>query len=196
MATNHLINLGHTRIATIGAEQPGATRFTVPVKRTEGFHKAMNTAGLTVPKDYEASADFTVAGGDAAMVQLLTLPDPPTAVFAQSDEMAAGALMAVRRMGLRCPDDISIVGFDNHEIAEVIDLTTISQPVAEQGRLAARQMLQALQGGDDLSATLTVQTHLIVRGTTSPPASTPKDGAPASTSTTTRTSRTNRRRGG
>lgn len=197
MATNHLINLGHTRIATIGGGNEATSRFTVPLKRSAGFEEAMNEAGLTVPNGYAVGGDFTVAGGDAAMVSLMTLPHPPTAVFVQSDEMAAGAVVALRRMGLRCPEDVSIIGFDDHEIANVINLTTISQPVSEQGRIAARQLLRALRGGEeDLASVVTVPTQLVVRGTTSPPRSSRPVGAPAPTTTHTRVTRDERRRGG
>lgn len=197
MATNHLINIGHTRIATIGVGDPDASRFTVPLKRTQGFRDAMAAAGLRRRAEYEAAADFTVEGGDAAMVALMTLPQPPTAVFAQSDEMAAGALKALRRMGLSCPQDVSIVGFDNHEIADIADLTTVGQPVGEQGRIAARQLLHALRGGyDDLAPVITVATQLIVRGSTKPPGTHENPDAPASATTDSRTSRGKRRRGG
>ena len=197
MATNHLINLGHTRIATIGVGDASASRFTVPLKRTQGFRDAMAAAGLRRRPEYEAAADFTVEGGDAAMVSLMTLPQPPTAVFAQSDEMAAGALKALRRMGLSCPQDVSIVGFDNHEIADIADLTTVGQPVGEQGRIAARQLLQSLQGGSDqLDPVITVGTQLIVRGSTRPPSNPQVSDASASATTNPRTSRDKRRRGG
>ena len=197
MATNHLINLGHTRIATIGVGDATHSRFTVPLKRTQGFRDAMTAAGLRQRPEYEAQADFTVEGGDAAMVALMTLPEPPTAVFAQSDEMAAGALKALRRMGLTCPEDVSIVGFDNHELADITDLTTVGQPVGEQGRIAARQLLHALRGGDDgLDPVITVSTPLIVRGSTKPPSDRIDSDASASVPTNSRTSRGKRRRGG
>lgn len=197
MATNHLLNLGHARIATIGGGDETTARFTVPLKRMAGFRLAMSAAGLDVPPAYEATADFTVAGGDAAMVALMTLPEPPTAVFAQSDEMAAGAVMALRRMGLSCPEDVSIIGFDNHEIAQIINLTTVSQPVGEQGRIAARQLLNALHGNqDDLGAVITVPTQLVVRGTTSPPRPSKQANASASATTQPRTERAKRRPGG
>jgi LacI family transcriptional regulator, repressor for deo operon, udp, cdd, tsx, nupC, and nupG len=197
MATTHLLNLGHTRIATIGVGEPGASRFTVPLKRTQGFRDALTAAGVKRRPEYEAVADFTVDGGDAAMVSLMSLPQPPTAVFAQSDEMAAGALKALRRMGLNCPDDVSIIGFDNHEIADITDLTTVGQPVSEQGRIAARQLLQALEGGyDDLDPVITVDTQLIVRGSTKPPTTPHHTDATASASTDSRTPRGKRRRGG
>ena len=185
MATHHLINLGHTRIATIGGGDESNSRFTVPLKRSAGFREAIAEAGLEVPEGYEVFGDFTVAGGDAAMASLMSLPQPPTAVFAQSDEMAAGALMALQRMGLRCPEDVSIIGFDDHEIAQIINLTTISQPVGEQGRIAARQLLHALRGDqDDPAAVITVSTQLVVRGTTSPPNLTKKaDSASRQTQT-------------
>jgi len=105
------------------------------------------------------------------MAELLSLPQPPTAVFAQSDEMAAGALQAVRRMGVRCPDDVSIVGFDDHELAAALDLTTMAQPAQQRGEAAASHLLGALT--DTRSTTGSgrqlAHTRLVVRSSTGPP---------------------------
>ena len=103
------------------------------------------------------------------MTSLLSCPVLPTAVFAQSDEMAMGALRAIRKAGLRCPQDISVIGFDDHELAELFDLTTVAQPVSEQGAIAARHLVAALRGVM-LPTSTTVATRLVIRGTTCPPA--------------------------
>ena len=146
VAVNHLVNLGHERIALIGGGPSEPIHFTVPHDRLAGYRGAMADAGLPVPDGYEADGAFTFAGGEAAMAGLLSLPNPPTAVFAESDEMAMGAMRTIRHSGLRCPDDISIVGFDDHELAEMVDLTTIAQPVHEQGRIAAQLLLDRIAG--------------------------------------------------
>ena len=95
----------------------------------------------------DVNGHYTVEGGERAMASLLARSDLPTAVFAQSDEMAMGALRAIRKVGLRCPEDISVVGFDDHEMAALFDLTTVVQPVREQGVRAARQLVASLNGG-------------------------------------------------
>ena len=166
-AVNHLANLGHQRIAVIGGGPSEPLHFRVPHDRLAGYRSAMAEAGLAVPPGYEVDGRFTYAGGEEAMGQLLSLPTPPTAVFAQSDEMAMGAMRTVRRAGLRCPDDVSIVGFDDHELASVVDLTTVGQPVHEQGRIAAQMVLDRLAGAQP--QVRLVPTRLVLRASTSPP---------------------------
>lgn len=167
MATNHLVNLGHTRIAMIGAGASIPTHFVTPDDRREGYRAALAAAGLEAPVEYEVDGSYTTDGGESAMVELLSLPNPPTAVFAQSDEMAMGALRAIRRSGLSCPRDVSVVGFDDHQLARMFDLTTISQPAELQGEIAARQLLASLDG--EAPEVELVPTRLVLRGTTHPP---------------------------
>ena len=100
------------------------------------------------------------------MASLLSLPNPPTAAFAESDEMAMGAMRTIRHSGLRCPDDISIVGFDDHELAEMVDLTTIAQPVREQGRDAAELLLDRIAGAQATDSLL--PTRIVLRASTCP----------------------------
>jgi DNA-binding LacI/PurR family transcriptional regulator len=168
-ATNHLINLGHERIAMIGggvsAVEPNP--FTTPEDRADGYRQALADAGLARVPEYAVDGQYTSLGGAQAMSELLSLPQPPTAVFAQSDRMAVGAMQAVRWAGLSCPDDVSIVGFDDHEVAAPLDLTTIAQPMPEQGAIAARQVLDVLAGKPP--AEVLLPTHLVMRATTSPP---------------------------
>lgn len=142
LATQHLVNLGHRRIACIGGDPDGPELFSVPGMRTDGYRSALADAGLTVRKDWERDGGFTARGGELAMTALLSQPGGrPTGVFCQSDEMAFGALRALRRSGLRCPDDVSVVGLDDHELAETFDLTTVAQPVLSQGAAAARWLI-------------------------------------------------------
>ena len=173
MATQHLVNLGHSRVAMIGAGSSFAGRFTAPRQRERGYVAALADAGLPAPARYHVDGEFTVAGGASAMAELLSLPDPPTAIFAQSDEMAAGALQAVRRMGLHVPADVSIVGFDDHDLAGVLDLTTMAQPVPERGEIAAREVLRAVAEGHERTAARreVVHTRLVIRASTGPPSS-------------------------
>lgn len=173
LAVQHLVNLGHRRIACIGGDLEGPERFSVPGLRTNGFRAAVEEAGLSVRRDWERDGRFTAQGGELAMTALLSQPGGrPTAVFCQSDEMAFGALRALRRSGLRCPDDVSIVGLDDHELSETFDVTTVAQPVAAQGASAARWVVRALQDGVDAGQPVDdVVIHparLVLRGSTGP----------------------------
>ena len=120
--------------------------FTAPMARRGRLPGALHDAGLAHDPSLEVDGEFTMAGGIAAGRQLLGRPDRPTAIFAASDEMAIGVLRAARELSLRVPEDVSVVGIDDHELAAFFDLTTVSQPVLEQGRVAARQVLDALAG--------------------------------------------------
>lgn len=100
------------------------------------------------------------------MDELLARPNRPTAIFCESDEMAIGAMQAVRRHGIKVPDDMSIVGFDGHEMAEFSDLTTIEQPVQLMGELAARAIMDKLHRSTTEMLSITLPTTLIVRNST------------------------------
>ncbi len=174
-AMAHLISLGHSRVAHLGGALVDQLDFAAPRDRLEGYRRAMSSAGLKVHPRWEIEGDFTVNGGVRGMTSLLELEPAirPTAVFAASDEMAIGAVAAVRRAGLRVPEDISVIGIDDHEMAEFFELTTVAQPAREQGRLAARMLLAAMDPTGPADAdppTQIVATTLIVRRTTGPPA--------------------------
>lgn len=167
VAVQHLVNLGHRRIAMIGGGEESQA-FTVPRERRQGYVAALRAGGIPVDHKLEVAGGYTPAGGQSAMADLLAMRDPATAVFVQSDEMALGAIRAVRRAGLRVPRDVSIVGFDDHELAEYTDLTTVSQPVRDMGERAGRLVCAGLAGaGPSIDI---VPTHLVIRGTTAPPA--------------------------
>lgn len=166
MAVNHLLNLGHRDIALIGDLPGEALEFTVPGLRRAGYRQALDAAGIAVRLDFDVAGNFDVAGGHEAMVRLLATPRPPTAVFAMSDEMAIGAIRAVRDHGLSVPGDVSIVGFDDHELSEAVGLTTVRQPVAQIGAFAARAALHLLDDAPLAVLHLVVDTSLVVRGTT------------------------------
>ena len=166
-AVAHLANLGHQRIAMIGGDSAEPGPFLVPHDRARGYREALASAGLELLPGYEIDGRFTFSGGEAAMADLLALPQPPTAVFVQSDEMAVGAMRAIRLAGLTCPGDVSIVGFDDHELAAMVDLSTISQPVHEQGRIAAQLLLDGIGGGAPVQRAL--PTRLVLRASTAPP---------------------------
>lgn len=167
MATQHLINLGHTRIGTITGS-PSDAPFTAEFDREAGFAQAMADAGIEVDPMLEAYGYFSIEGGEAAMTALLTQPKPPTAVFALSDEMAFGALRALRAHGLTPGRDVSVVGVDGHDMSEHLDLTTVVQPVVELGRIAASSLIAQMREGSAPPVPQRVTTHLVVRGSTGP----------------------------
>jgi DNA-binding LacI/PurR family transcriptional regulator len=169
-ATEHLLSLGHRRIALIGGDTADPMRFTPPHHRVIGFHDALTAAGIPADARMERLGYFTLEGGEAAMTELLALPDRPTAVFAESDEMAYGAIRAIRRAGLTVGTDIAVIGFDDHATAAVLDLTTIRQPVAAQGVALATAVLGAVIENQE-PGDVVLDTELIVRGSTVPAAS-------------------------
>lgn len=173
LATEHLIGLGHTRIGLIGGDRASDADFHLPTKRRQGWQTALREAGLPVEDRMIADADFTVQGGYRAAKQLLGAPlrDRPTAVFAASDEMAFGALLAARDLGLNVPLDVSIVGIDDHDMSDFFGLTTVAQFPRQQGALAVDILMAQLEpGGDDAApADLPLPYELRVRSSTARP---------------------------
>lgn len=169
MAAQHLINLGHRRIAMIGGSVEESREDGVPGQRARGFREALRDSGVEVRPEWERDGGFTTRGGELAMTDLLSSAGGrPTGVFCQSDETVFGALRALRRSGLRCPEDVSVVGFDDHELAETFDVTTIAQPVAAQGAAAARWLVERLEGRGGEPATCVHDVRLVLRGSTGP----------------------------
>lgn len=168
IATEHLISLRHRRIGHINGDPNEPLNFTAPVDRRTGWRSAMESAGLIADHCLDVPGHFTVEGGRDAMHHLLRLPDPPTAVFAASDEMAFGALTAARDAGLDVPRDLSVIGVDDHDLAVLWGLTTVRQPVNEQGRRAAGLLLRALSGADGTRRTdhVLLDVELVTRTST------------------------------
>jgi DNA-binding LacI/PurR family transcriptional regulator len=167
----HLVLLGHRDIAMIAGRTAAAFNRTASRARLAGFCGALEAAGIPVGPEAVVSRPWGIGGGAAAMEEILSGDRLPTAIFAESDEMAFGALRVLRRAGLDVPGDISVIGFDDHELAEAFDLTTVAQPVAEQGKMAATLLLELLGrgAGVSLGTGVTLPTRLIVRGSVSPP---------------------------
>jgi LacI family repressor for deo operon, udp, cdd, tsx, nupC, and nupG len=165
-AVRHLIELGHQHIAHIA----GMRRVPSTIRRLEGYRAALAAAGLAAPAELIATGDFTVSSGAAAMTHLMALPQPPTAVFCSNDEMAYGAIRALFRMGLSVPDDVSVVGFDDQNLAEFYNppLTTVNVPRHELGRRAAQELIDQL-AGRDVAREVVLPTRLVVRESTAPP---------------------------
>jgi LacI family transcriptional regulator, repressor for deo operon, udp, cdd, tsx, nupC, and nupG len=172
LATEHLIGLGHRRIAHIGGDAEHELDFHVPSTRRVGYEHALTDAGIPVDPALFEAGDFTLPGGYAAAARLLGSAGPrPTAVFAASDEMAIGAMLAARDLGLSVPHDLAVVGVDDHELAEFFGLTTVAQFPALQGSLAVDMLMGMLGDPErDEAATIPLPYELIVRSSTASPA--------------------------
>jgi LacI family xylobiose transport system transcriptional regulator len=130
----------------------------------------MNTAGLVVDPALIRFGDFHVDGGRRAAAELLGLPDRPTAVFAGSDLQALGVLEAARERGIRVPEQLSIVGYDDVPLAQWSSpsLTTVHQPLQKMAEEAARLILRLRDGADAPTSRMDLATHLVVRDSTAP----------------------------
>lgn len=165
LATEHLLELGHTRIGYISSEEGGRTN----LDRLEGYKMALRRYGIAFDQSLVSAGDGKVEGGKEGMKRLLALPCPPTAVFCYNDMTAIGAAAALREAGLRVPEDMSLVGFDDIDLAPYLNppLTTVRQPRYELGR-SAMEMLLALLAGEAVTNVL-LQGELIVRESSRPP---------------------------
>jgi DNA-binding LacI/PurR family transcriptional regulator len=166
IAVEHLVSLGHRHIAHVdGGDGAGAQA------RRRGFLEAMGDRGLATAA-VVARGDYTEAGGASGIDLLLARGRPPTAVFVANDLAAVGALHALERQGLRVPEDVSVVGYDNTALAALghINLTTIDQPRRKLGATAVRLLLERLENGRQRARHVVLPPSLVVRGTTASPA--------------------------
>ena len=161
--TAYLISLGHRRIALV----TGHANYFASGQRLTGYRQALQRAGIGFDSALVFPGQFDFASGAAAADALLALAEPPTAIFASSDEMAAGVLAAAHRMGIDVPGQLSVAGFDDTDLAQLVwpALTTIRQPVRDLGYAAADLLLQF----DERIERRLLEHTLIVRGSTAPP---------------------------
>lgn len=167
-ATRHLVELGHTRIASIS----GPSRMMCSRARVDGYRAALETAGLPVDPALLKVGDFHHETGYRAGLELLRSPNPPTAVFAGNDLQALGLYEAARELGLRVPEDLSIVGFDDLPIARLVGppLTTVRQPLMEMAETAAKLVLNlGREDGTSGATRVELATSLVVRNSTAAP---------------------------
>jgi DNA-binding LacI/PurR family transcriptional regulator len=168
-AVDHLIELGHRRIALIGGDTDDPMAFTPPLHRRDGYRDALQAIGVDPDPDLEHLGYFTVDGGRAATRQLLALDERPTAIFAESDEMAYGALREISEAGLRVPDDVAVIGFDDQPFADLMNLSSIRQPVAEEALDVTTRLLALIAEDGDappFEPSVVLPTELVVRGST------------------------------
>lgn len=166
LAADYLISLGHRRIAFIGpAIDAHAFRM-----RERGFWKRLSANGIPLPSEYLVRANATAVDGRAAMRSLLMLESRPTAVFCVNDVIATGALKACAAAKVNVPTDLSIIGCDDIELAQLVtpELTTIRVPAGELGARAARLLIRAIEGEKERKASRPLPVTLVKRGTTGP----------------------------
>ncbi len=166
-ATEHLLELGHSRLAIIGGP---AASFSA-MARIDGFRSAADAAGVAVPPHFIRHIRFDRDDAQAVAEEWLARPDRPTAIVASSDAQAMGVLEAARRLDLRVPDDLSVVGYDDTYVASWAHppLTAVHQPLQDIGRVSLRT-IQKLAAGEPLdSHHIELATHLVVRESTAPP---------------------------
>lgn len=176
IAITHLINLGHRAIATIAGPQSS----TPGKRRADGFLLAMKKANLEMDAQYFIESDFTEAGGYLAMMQLLQLDTPPTAIFTANNLMTMGALHALREAEVSIPEQISIIGFDDLNFAELINppITVIARDARLQGSQAMKLMINQLNRANAIQPEHSmVDVHLIERGSCAPPRESQKIGS-------------------
>ena len=166
-ATQHLLSLGHRRIAYLGGPAAAACN----QARVHGYRAAMEAEKAPVPRTYVRPGEFTYQTGVLGTAALLDLAEPPTAVFAGNDEIALGGSETARTRGLRGPEDLSVVGFDDTFLARMASppLTTVRQPLREMGGVALRTALRLASGEKVESHHIELATELVVRASTAPP---------------------------
>jgi LacI family transcriptional regulator len=167
IATRHLIELGHRRVALIG-DPPPEFRFDWSRDRTHGYERALAAAGIETREDYVREGTRLPHVARAIAAELLSLPERPTAVFAASDTQAIGVLDAARALGIEVPAQLSVIGFDDIEVAAYVGLTTVRQPLLESGRRGAKLLLEMLAGRPIEPLRELLPLELVVRGTTGP----------------------------
>ena len=167
LATRHLLSLGHRRIAAI----TGPSGWMASEERRRGYHAALVDAGVMPDPALDLESNFLLAGGLDAAALLFDLADRPTAILAFNDNLAIGALQAAHARGLRVPEDVSIVGFDDTLEAALVTpaLTTVRQPLAEMGRMAVSLLTRLIENQRFEALHVELATRLVVRKSTGPP---------------------------
>jgi LacI family repressor for deo operon, udp, cdd, tsx, nupC, and nupG len=167
-AVEHLAGLGHTRIGYIGAVPQNVAHIQTPQDRLEAFLETVEHQHLVCDDSWILGSDWTAEAAARDSASLLSRPDRPTAIVAASDEMAIGVRESARRLGLRVPEDLSLIGIDDYVLSGVLGLTTVRQDVAGLGRAAAELLLKALLEDDRSADEIVLPTELVVRESTGP----------------------------
>jgi LacI family repressor for deo operon, udp, cdd, tsx, nupC, and nupG len=163
LATQHLIDMGHREIAIMSGQKEPAYDFKVANQRLRGFKEALAENGIDFQPHFEILSDFTSTTAALAMEEFLRRKKLPTAIFCESDEMAFGVYQALNKRGMRVPEDMSIIGYDGHDFAINIGLSTVAQPVRFLGQLAASQIMTLIDKPNNALSNIVVPTELVVR---------------------------------
>lgn len=165
IAANYLLQKGHRRIAFLGdTDLPEYAIHPVSL-RLNGFRQALTAAGVELPENFVRLAPYTQEQTRMVAKELLSLPHPPTAIFAATDFQALGVLKAAKSLGVTVPDQLAVVGFDDLDMAEYADLTTICQHLDESGRLAVEILLNQMQSTSPLPRHVQLPLNIIERKT-------------------------------
>lgn len=165
-ATEHLVNLGHQRIAFISDDVESPFGFKASANRLQGFRDMLEERGVPFNPLYHRFGEYGRAKAHQLADELLALEEPPTAIFATSDTQALGVIEAIQAAQKRVPEDISVIGYDDLEVAQYVGLTTISQPFYESGIEGARVLFDLLDGNPETPETLSLPVTLVIRQTT------------------------------
>jgi LacI family transcriptional regulator len=158
-AMEYLLGLGHKRIGFIS----GRAELESSNRRLKGYREALEKAGLAVDDKLIVAADYTTTTGIMATRELLALANPPTAIFASNDQMAMGVYQVAEERGIRIPDELSVVGFDNITESKYLGLTTVDQFISEMGYVATQMLIKLINGVPLDDRTYRMQTHLVIR---------------------------------
>ena len=168
LATRHLLGLGHRRIGFVGDEFDNPFGFTSSRHRYLGYERAFAAAGLDVLPDLVSLGAHSRYEARELAARLMQRRDRPTAIFAASDTQALGVISAAHEAGIRVPDELSVVGYDDIEIADHVELTTVRQQLFESGRLGAELLLREIRARSADPPSVLLRPELVVRGTTAP----------------------------
>jgi DNA-binding LacI/PurR family transcriptional regulator len=166
LATRHLIALGHKRIAFVSEPPHNAFGFIAGARREEGFRSTMAEAGLHVPASLVRYGAYLHSAARQMATELLSLPDRPTAIVAASDVQAVGCLEAATQLGINVPDELSVVGYDDIDLAGLMGLSTVRQPLMYSGERGADLVLEALSMRNRQANSEMLELELVVRATT------------------------------
>lgn len=166
LAAQHLLELGHRRIAFIGDVPLPGFGFSSTRLRLRGVVRTLRDAGMELPEARIALGEHSRAGARASTLRLLDGPLPPTAIIAASDTEAMGVLEAARLRGLRVPEHLSVIGYDDIDVADFIGLTTVRQPLFETGIRAVHRLQALIGGGDPRPLREVLPVELVIRSTT------------------------------
>ena len=168
MATQHLIDLGHRKIGYVSDWLDNPFNFVSSRERCEGYRQALAQADIHFRPEYHCQGEYGRKEAREMALNLLSLPDRPTAVFAASDTLAIGVMEAARDVGLRVPDDLSVIGYDDIEISEYLHLTTIRQPLFVSGVEGVELLFESIATPSSAPRQVILPVELVVRGTTAP----------------------------